>query len=288
VNGLYAPRPRRTLDGTGTRSRSSERALSAFICGSKLISNFLVEKTMLLRGDSAGLRFNTDSPIKAAILSVSLEAAPRVRRYCPHRIDFRPWRYCANRIFQALWAMRHRSSWPHATLGNTPLDLRQVLTSIPALFISFTGPPGIRLVRNHQPRQRPGLRVELRSDVLSSCWLFATHGGWRDLNVAVLEPATGYPFQMQSMIAEGRARRLGPGESLKTSVHFYAQEGLPLSAASTRTGLFCPAKRIRLYAPTFAGAGSSDSRIAAAIATTAPAICIPVSLSCSSATASTL
>jgi hypothetical protein len=42
------------------------------------------------------------------------------------------------------------------------------------------------------------------------------------------------------MIAEGRARRLGPGESLKTSVHFYAQEGLTSIGGVDENGLILP------------------------------------------------
>jgi hypothetical protein len=73
-----------------------------------------------------------------------------------------------------------------------------------------------------------GLASALRFDpeVFSSCWLFATYGGWRDLNVVVLEPATGYPYKIQSMIDSGRARRLAPGKSLETTVLFSVQEGL--------------------------------------------------------------
>ena len=60
-----------------------------------------------------------------------------------------------------------------------------------------------------------GLAAGLRFDpeVFSSCWLFATHGGWRDLNVAVLEPATGYPYNMHAMIDGGQARRLDTGRN---------------------------------------------------------------------------
>jgi hypothetical protein len=79
-------------------------------------------------------------------------------------------------------------------------------------------------ITNRANRLAAGLRFD--PEIFSSCWLFASHHGWRNLNVAVLEPATGYPFQLQSMIDAGRARWLGPKESLETSVLFVAQEGL--------------------------------------------------------------
>jgi hypothetical protein len=46
------------------------------------------------------------------------------------------------------------------------------------------------------------------------------------LNVAVLEPATGYPFGYQDMVRAGHARTLAPGESLQTEVLFTVREGL--------------------------------------------------------------
>jgi hypothetical protein len=58
--------------------------------------------------------------------------------------------------------------------------------------------------------------------------------------VAVLEPATGYPFQMQSMIANGRALHLAAGESLETSVLFSAQEGITSIGGVDRTGRILP------------------------------------------------
>jgi hypothetical protein len=79
-------------------------------------------------------------------------------------------------------------------------------------------------ITNRANRLAAALRFD--PEVFSSCWLFATHGGWRDLNVAVLEPATGYPYKMQSMLDHGHARWLAPGESLETAVLFTVQAGL--------------------------------------------------------------
>jgi hypothetical protein len=73
-----------------------------------------------------------------------------------------------------------------------------------------------------------GLACGLQFDpkVFSCSWLFATYGGWRNYNVAVLEPCTGYPLNFDAMKAAGRHRTLGPGESLQTDVRFLVQEGL--------------------------------------------------------------
>ena len=58
--------------------------------------------------------------------------------------------------------------------------------------------------------------------------------------MAVLEPATGYPFQIQSMIDGGRARRLAPGASLETTVLFSAQEGLTSIGGVDENGRILP------------------------------------------------
>ncbi len=90
--------------------------------------------------------------------------------------------------------------------------------------------------------RRTKLAAALRFDptIFSSCWLFASYGGWRDLNVAVLEPATGYPFKIQSMIENGSARWLAPGESLATTVQFSTQEGLTSVGGVEENGQILP------------------------------------------------
>jgi hypothetical protein len=68
--------------------------------------------------------------------------------------------------------------------------------------------------------------LQFDSAVFPNCWLFATYGGWRNYNVAVLEPSTGYPLSFEVMRAAGRQRSLAPGETLQTDVRFLVQEGL--------------------------------------------------------------
>jgi hypothetical protein len=56
--------------------------------------------------------------------------------------------------------------------------------------------------------------------------MFSSYGGWRNLNVAVLEPCTGYPLNFEALLAAGRQRTLEPGECLATEVLFTVQQGL--------------------------------------------------------------
>jgi hypothetical protein len=61
--------------------------------------------------------------------------------------------------------------------------------------------------------------------VFPSCWLFASYGGWRNYQVAVLEPCTGYPLNFDTLLAAGRQRTLKPGEVFETDVLFTVEAG---------------------------------------------------------------
>jgi hypothetical protein len=56
--------------------------------------------------------------------------------------------------------------------------------------------------------------------IFRACWLFGPFGGWRNLNVALLEPSTGYPFELAKAAGAGNCYRLGAGEELRTTVRF--------------------------------------------------------------------
>lgn len=50
-------------------------------------------------------------------------------------------------------------------------------------------------------------------------WLFLSYGGWRDHQVAVLEPCTSYPKDLEQAVALGTAVDYVPGE-----VHRFSYE----------------------------------------------------------------
>ena len=77
--------------------------------------------------------------------------------------------------------------------------------------------------------------------IFSHCWLFASYGGWRNHNVAVLEPCTGYPVNFDAMRAAGRHRTLVPGQTLATDVLFVVQSGIDSVAEVGRDGVISPA-----------------------------------------------
>lgn len=65
---------------------------------------------------------------------------------------------------------------------------------------------------------RSGFGLAFDKTVFNSIWLFQTYGGWRGLNVAVLEPATGYPDTLSEAAASGHVARLEPGQIVDTEV----------------------------------------------------------------------
>jgi hypothetical protein len=135
----------------------------------------------------------------------------------------------------------HTFAWPHARIGEKSIDLRQVPAEDSGAVHFFYGAElggGWCGVTNRANRLAAALRFD--PAVFSSCWLFATHGGWRDLNVAVLEPGTGYPYNFHSMIEGGNAFRLGPGETLETSVLFSVEEGFTSIGGVDENGRILP------------------------------------------------
>jgi galactose mutarotase-like enzyme len=132
--------------------------------------------------------------------------------------------------------------WPYHQQQGRTLDMRRVPAANSGALHFFYG-TGLREGWCGITRRKQNLSVALKFDpvVFSNCWLFATHGGWKDLNVAVLEPATGYPFRMQSMIEDSLARWLAPGESLCTEVIVAVQPGLGSVGGVDPSGTILPA-----------------------------------------------
>jgi len=191
------------------------------------ISAFLIERTIRLRPQSAQFE------MQYKFTNQNSEPYPFLWKLHPafsvspeHRIDFPAMTVEREPLFPgSLGEAPTKFPWPYAPLRGSALDLRQVPDAGSRAVHFFYGTAmeaGWCAITN----RANGLAAALRFDpeVFPSCWLFASHGGWRNLNVAVLEPATGYPFQAQSMMDAGRARWLAPGETLATSVLFTTRE----------------------------------------------------------------
>jgi hypothetical protein len=70
-----------------------------------------------------------------------------------------------------------------------------------------------------------GMGIAFDPAVFRSCWLFASYGGWRNLQTVVLEPCTGYPVSVADGIAQGTHRVLAAGESIECDVTAVIYEG---------------------------------------------------------------
>jgi galactose mutarotase-like enzyme len=207
------------------------------------ISRFSVEKILLLRRDRPVLE------VRYRLTNRGTERYPFLFKLHPafavsatHRIDFPAMTVRREPDFAGtLGEAPLTFAWPDAQLGDSVLDLRQVPREDSGAVHFFYGTEleaGWCGITNRANRLAVGLRFD--REVFGSCWLFATHGGWRELNVAVLEPATGYPYKMRSMIEGGQARWLAPGESLETSVLFSVMEGLTSIGAVEEDGMIQP------------------------------------------------
>ena len=207
------------------------------------ISKCLAEKSLRLRPENATLEVRyrlTNTGAKALPFLFKLHPAFAVSEN--HRIDFPPMTVIREPEFPGtLGEAPVQFPWPYARLHGQVLDLRKVpdVSSHAVYFFYGTGiVAGWCGVTNRAHRLAAAVRFDPK--FFSSCWLFATYGGWRDLNVAVLEPATGYSFKIQSLIDGGRARLLSPGESLETTVLFSAQDGLSSIGGVEEDGRILP------------------------------------------------
>ena len=145
-----------------------------------------------------------------------------------HRIDFPPMQVVLEPAFPGTLAgARVPSEWPFLRMADREVDLRRIPLVEERQLYFFYGTElqaGWCALTN----TATGLACALQFDesVFRSAWLFASYGGWRNYNVAVLEPCTGYPLNFEAMKAAGRHRVLATGESLATEVVFTVQEGL--------------------------------------------------------------
>jgi galactose mutarotase-like enzyme len=193
------------------------------------ISCFLVERTVFLRADSRWFetkyRFTNQNSAPYPFL---WKLHPAFAVSADHRIDFSPMTVVREPGFAGTLSDAPLSfPWPNVIRGGSLVDLRIAPDASSRAVHFFYGTEmaaGWCGITNLATNLASALRFD--TEVFSSCWLFASHGGWRNLNVAVLEPATGYPFRIQAMLEEKRARWLAPGESLETSVLFATQAGM--------------------------------------------------------------
>jgi hypothetical protein len=85
-------------------------------------------------------------------------------------------------------------------------------------------------------RTANGFGLAFDPQVFRSVWVFGAYGGWRGHYVTILEPCTGYPYQLETAIAGGTATRLAPRATLETSVTAVLYRGKQEVSEITRAG----------------------------------------------------
>jgi hypothetical protein len=193
------------------------------------ISSIEVEKTIRLRAGQTRIEFHhrfTNRGRTAFPFLWKLHPAMAVSPQ--HRIDFPPMKVVLEPSFPGTLAgASELSDWPSIRTVAGDIDLRRVTPEDARQLYFFYG---TQMQGNWcaLTNSATGLSCGLQFDpkVFRCCWLFATYGGWRSYNAAVLEPCTGYPLNFETMKAAGRHRILGPGETLQTNLQFLVQEGL--------------------------------------------------------------
>jgi hypothetical protein len=193
------------------------------------ISSIEVEKTIRLRRDQPRIEFQHRFSNRGRTAFPFLwKLHPAMGITPQHRIDFPPMQVTVEPGFPGTLAgAPELSQWPLIKTPSGDVDLRRVTPEDARQLYFFYG---AQMKGNWcaLTNAATGLACGLQFDpkVFPCCWLFATYGGWRNYNVAVLEPCTGYPLSFETMKAAGRHRTLAPGESLQTDVRFLVQEGL--------------------------------------------------------------
>ena len=208
------------------------------------ISSIRIEKTILLREwepriYSSHVFTNTGSTAFPFLWKLH----PAMAVSAEHRIDFPAMQVVLEPAFLGtLDGAPPKSDWPFVRVGSRDVDLRKVAQADERQLYFFYGinmKAGWCALTNTATGLACGLKFD--QSIFPCSWLFATYGGWRDYNVAVLEPCTGYPLNFDALRGAGRHRTLAPGECLKTEVIFSVQEGLRSVGHMEENGTFIEA-----------------------------------------------
>jgi hypothetical protein len=207
------------------------------------ISAVQLQKRITLRGEESRLEvsYSLHNPTLADFPFIfTLHPAFAVTPGC--RIDFPPMTVELDPSYPGtLTGVASPFAWPKATRNGKALDLRQVPphASGEVYFLYGTGfQEGWCAVTDPASRLTWGLVFS--AEFFRACWLFASYGGWRNHDLAILEPSTSFPQEMERAILNKTAALLPAGGTVETSVTLQVQEGHEQVAGIAPGGGFHP------------------------------------------------
>jgi len=205
------------------------------------ISAVQLQKQITLRAEESCLEvsYSLRNPTLADFPFIfALHPAFAVTPGC--RIDFPPMTVELDPTYLGtLTGVASPFAWPNATRNGKAVDLRHVPPHSSGEVYFFYGrgfQEGWCAVTDPASRLTWGLVFS--PQFFRACWLFASYGGWRNHDLAILEPSTSFPQQMQEAIRNKTAAVLPAGGTVETCVTLQVQEELKQVVGIAPNGAF--------------------------------------------------
>jgi hypothetical protein len=205
---------------------SPDETTIRFSCpGTVTASRF--EKWLTLRADEPTLRIRyrieNSGPLP---LDFHWKLHPALRHGDRARVDLPATRVVVDDNFAAEFRDTE-FNWPQATgADDAAIDMRRLppyAARTARFFYAVELTDGWCALTDDE--ERVGFGLVFDPAILSTVWVFGSYGGWRGLQTTILEPCTGYPFELDKAIAGGRHSHLEPGEAIDTEVLAVVYEG---------------------------------------------------------------
>jgi len=129
--------------------------------------------------------------------------------------------------------------WPVVSRAGQKIDLSEIPdpSSGAAYFFYGTGyEQGWCALTDPHARVSAGLVFPAQA--FPACWLFSSYGGWRNNELALLEPSTGWPLDLNQAMEQGTIAVLEPGAVWEATVTLQVQQGLEKVSELTPEGGF--------------------------------------------------
>jgi hypothetical protein len=209
-----------SLPATWVMVERSPQAVSILLENRGIALNTRFRKTITLRRDEPGLRLRYEITNEShGPLDVHWKMHPALPLRPGARLHLPARRMLVDPDFADAFAAP-QWDWPHAPMADgTTRDMRTLPDPVSGDAWFFYG---LELEAGYcavsYPGEGLGFGLTFDPEVLTSTWIFATFGGWRDLSTIILEPCTGYRAHLDDAIAHGSALRLDAGATVSSDV----------------------------------------------------------------------